>query len=182
MNASDSQTASTIEFLRSLRATRSFATTPIPAGVLADILTVARWSGSAMNQQPWHFIVIENQDTLTAIASSSSHAGHVRNARLAIAIVLANDNATDEAFDEGRVAERIMLAAHAHGVGSCIGWLRPDAASDEVKTLLGVPAELQLQTIISLGIPAAGESRPPKRDSRKPVESIISFEIMTSEG
>ena len=33
-----------------------------------------------------------------------------------------------ETFDEGRLAERIMLGAWAHGVGSSVGWFSPEDA------------------------------------------------------
>ena len=39
-------------------------------------------------------------------------------------LVMPGKWAEGEAFDEGRLAERILLAAHAHGVGGSIGWFR----------------------------------------------------------
>ena len=110
-------------FLRSLKAVRSFLTDPIPDEVVDDILRVARWSGSASNKQPWEIIVIRNRDMLEALATVEGYADHLAGAPLGIVLVMAGDRAEQEAYDEGRLAERIMLAAWAHGVGSSIGWI-----------------------------------------------------------
>jgi hypothetical protein len=73
-----------------------------------------------------------------------------------------------ETFDEGRLAERIMLGAWAHGVGSSIGWFSPDGRK-EAKRLLGVPAKPVVQTAIALGYPA----NPPQRGTRKPISVLV---------
>ena len=60
--------AESIEFLRTLRTVRRFTDQPVPQAVLDDLLTVARWSGSASNRQHWVFIVIRDRDTLQRLA------------------------------------------------------------------------------------------------------------------
>lgn len=42
-------------------------------------------------------------------------------------------------FDEGRLAQKLMLAAWAHGVGSCIASIYPDRNKRKGRELLGVP-------------------------------------------
>jgi nitroreductase len=73
-----------------------------------------------------------------------------------------------ESFDEGRLAERIMLGAWAHGVGSSIGWFSPEGR-DKVKQILGVPVKHIVRTAISLGYPA----RAPWRGQRKAINEIV---------
>ena len=58
------ETAEAIEFLRRLRTVRRFTDQPVPQQALDDLLTVARWSGSARNLQPWNFVVVHDRDTL----------------------------------------------------------------------------------------------------------------------
>ena len=106
-----------ISFLRTLRAVRSFRPDPVPQEVIDDILEVARWSGSASNRQPWEMIVVRERETLRSLASVDGYAGHLARAPLGIVLVMGGDRAEQETYDEGRLAERIMLAAHAHGVG-----------------------------------------------------------------
>jgi nitroreductase len=57
-------------------------------------------------------------------------------------------------FDEGRLAQNVMLAAWAHGVGSCIASLYPEANNQRARELLGVPANKWIHTVTSLGYPA----------------------------
>ena len=66
-----------IYFLRTLRAVRSFRPDPIPQEVVDDVLEVARWSGSASNQQPWEIVVIRDRDTLRSLASVDGYANHL---------------------------------------------------------------------------------------------------------
>src|SRR5215212_4028 len=112
-----------VSFLRTLRAVRSFRSDPVPQEVVNDLLQVVRWSGSASNKQPWEILVVRERDTLRSLASFRGYAGHLAGAPLGIVLVMAGERAEQETYDEGRLAERIMLAAHAHGVGSSIGWL-----------------------------------------------------------
>jgi nitroreductase len=138
-------------FLRSLRAVRRFSTQPIADDVLQDILEAARWTGSSKNTQPWHLIVIRERRTLETLAACGPFAGHLAGAQTAIALVMDNGR---QQFDEGRLAQNLMLAAWAHGVGSCIGSLYPEDNTRRAMTALGVPDGKWLHTAISLGYPA----------------------------
>src|SRR3954454_1779331 len=120
----DAQSA--MAFLRGLRAVRNFRPDPVPEEVVAELLLVARWSGSAKNEQPWEFVVVRDRERLRALAARSAPtaAGHLAGAPLGIILVMQGDRTRvpHETFDEGRVSERILLAAAAHGVGGSIGW------------------------------------------------------------
>ena len=163
-----------VSFLRTLRAVRSFRPDPVPQEVLDDVLEVARWSGSATNKQPWEFLIIRERDTLRSLASLGGYAGHLAGAPLGIVLVMAGERAEQETYDEGRLAERIMLAAHAHGVGSCIGWF---AGSGRVaaREVLRIPQEKVVRTVISLGYPDEGarRSRTGRGQARKPLGEIV---------
>src|SRR5882672_1853679 len=139
------------DFLRSLRAVRRFSSRPIPDEVLLEILEVARWTGSSKNTQPWHLIVVRDRGALAELATCGPFAGHLAGAQVAIALVMDDGN---RRFDEGRLAQDVMLAAWAHGVGSCIGSLYPEANTARAMELLNVPARRGLHTAISLGYPA----------------------------
>jgi nitroreductase len=138
-------------FLRSLRAVRRFAERAIPEDVMLDILDVARWTGSSKNTQPWQLIVVRERRTLVELAALGAFAGHLTGAQAAIALVMEDAN---RRFDEGRLAQNLMLAAWAHGVGSCIGSMNPEENARRARALLGVPDERWLHTVISLGYPA----------------------------
>jgi nitroreductase len=163
--------------LRGLRAVRQFRPQPVPDQVLADLLDIARWSGSAKNSQPWEFLVIRNRDMLKALAALDGYVKHLAGAQLAIVLVMAGEHEEAETFDEGRLSERIGLAAAAHGLGSSIGWFA-GAGRSAAKQLLGIPEERLVRTAISLGYPdvAAQLARPKPAQARKPLSELVHHE------
>ncbi|CAA9457009.1 MAG: hypothetical protein AVDCRST_MAG02-2444 [uncultured Rubrobacteraceae bacterium] len=163
--------AGRISFLLSLRAVREFREDPVPQGVIDDVLEVARLSGSASNKQPWELVVIRDRTTLRALAGVEGYADHLAGATLGIVPVMSGGRVEQEAYDEGRLCERIMLAARAHGVGSSIGWF-VGGGVPAVKELLGVPQERRVRSAVSLGYPKEGGRRG-RGPARKPLSEIV---------
>ncbi len=163
-----------VSFLRELRTVRRFRPGAIPRRVVEDILEVARWSGSAMNLQPWEFVVVWDRGTLEDLSRLEGYAGHLAGAAVGIVLVMAGERIEQETFDEGRVSERISLAAAAHGVGSSVGWFAR-GGRDTAKKTLSVPPERLVRTAISLGYPE--ETPPPGRpklsQGRKPLSGMV---------
>ena len=168
-----------IALLRGLRAVRQFRAGAIPQEVVDAMLDVARWSGSASNRQHWEFVMIRESATLRALAKCEGYAGHMAGAALGIVIVMAGnpDLVDQETYDEGRLSERIMLAAEAYGVGSSIGWFKGKGRTD-AKSLLGIPQERLVRTVISFGYPdeEARRARPKVADARKPLSELVHWE------
>lgn len=163
-----------ISFLRGLRAVRSFRPEPVPQDVVDDVLEVARWSGSAGNKQPWEILVIRDPETLGALANVEGYAGHLAGAPLGIVLAMAGERPEQAAYDEGRLTERIMLAAWAHGVGSGIGWI-VGSGREAARELLKIPSGRMVRTAISLGYPDETARRPRSRagQARKPLSEIV---------
>src|SRR5919107_2921866 len=161
-------------FLRTLRAVRSFRSDPVPQEVVDDVLEAARWSGSASNLQPWEIVLVRDRDTLRSLASVEGYADHLSGAPLGIVLVMAGDRAEQETYDEGRLAERIMLAAHAHGLGASIGWIVREGR-EAARDLLGIPPHKVVRTAISLGYPDEHARRPRSGggQARKPLGEIV---------
>jgi nitroreductase len=175
----DMQPEQVVALLRGLRAVRAFQPDPVPKHVLDDMLDVARWTGSAKNVQPWEFLVIRNPETLKALAQAEGYVKHLAGAPLAIVLVMAGDAASvnQETYDEGRLSERIMLVAAAHGLGSCIGWFAGSGPAT-AKDILGIPADRLVRTAISIGYPdqEAQRARPKPAQARKPMAELVSDE------
>jgi nitroreductase len=167
--------ADRIAFLRSLRAVRSFRPDPVPQEVVDDVLEVARWSGSASNRQPWELVVIREKETLEALARLEGYASHLAGAPLGILLVMAGERPTQETYDEGRLAERVMLAALAHGVGSSVGWI-VGGGREAAREILGVAEGRMVRTAISLGYPDEAALRPRAGRARKPLSEIVHYE------
>src|SRR4028118_1180061 len=164
-------TSDRTHFLLSLRAVRQLRGDPVPQEVVDDVLEVARLSGSASNKQPWELVVVRDRETLQALAGVEGYAGHLAGAALGIVPVVAGEREEQEVYDEGRLCERIMLAAHALGVGSSIGWFVRGGRS-EAKRLLGVPQGRTLRTAISLGYADESARRGRGGSGRKPRDAV----------
>lgn len=171
----DEQARNTITLLRGLRQVRQLRPEGVPPHVVADVLEVARWTGSAGNSQPWEFIVIGQRDTLQALAHLEG-VGQVGSAALAIVVLMPGDPERADllSYDEGRVVERIMLAASAYGVAASLGMFRGDGI-EQARAVLAVPPAYRVRTVVALGYPdsAAQRARPPSAAGRKPLSELV---------
>lgn len=171
--------AAILTFLRELRNIRHYQDTPVPDDVLHEILEVARWSGSAKNAQPWSFVVIRDQVTLGALADLPGFVKHVNRAPLGIMLVMDGhaDQAAAETFDEGRLTERIMLAADALGLVSSIAWYG-GPTSTSASRILGIPEGRLVRTLISIGYPDrdAHLANPNGLSGRKELSATVHYD------
>ena len=151
--------------LRSLRRTRQvreFTAEPVDAGSLDAIADVARWSGSASNTQPWRFIVVTDEAVLRRLGETGlPQTRSLRTASAAIAIVLPVDESHEIslAYDEGRAAERILIAAGLLELGAGIAWIRSDVRA-EVGEVFGLPTDRYIRTIVAIGHPSEAALKP----------------------
>lgn len=166
--------ARTIELLLRLRQTRTFTDQGIPESVVSDLLEVARWTGSAKNSQPWHFVVVDDREDLKQLAAAGAFTGFIEGAALAVVILLDGKVPRANAYDEGRVSERLMLAGAAHGLGSGTGWFSTPEAQQRVRDLLDVPAEWDVWSAVVFGHSTGGSQPGPENRGRRPLEEIVS--------
>jgi nitroreductase len=166
--------------LKQVRQSRQYKTEPVPDDVLNELLEVARWTGSSRNTQPWHFIVITDKEKLRQISQIRTPINWVADAPLAIAIVLNGDNLASEAYDEGRVSERLFVAAKALGLGGGTAWYGDEGQQAEAKRLLGIPAERTARSVVVLGYPTTSKDPRPGavEGGRKPLSDIVSHGTM----
>ena len=167
----------TLRTMRSVRSVRAFRPEPLYDHVIEQILEVARWTGSGMNRQPWTFVVVRDRTTLAAIGAASPNTGHVAGAPVAILVVMDGEMPEIETFDEGRVTERILIAATALGLASAVGWISAKARQ-QIAELLGVPAGRRVRTVISLGYPTEASARPKAAPgtARRPLADVVRSE------
>jgi nitroreductase len=164
------------------REVREYADRPIPSDVLTKILQAGRASGSSKNTQPWRFVVLVDREHRRTLAPLINAPRNLETCVAAIAIVLTSDR---QRFDAGRVAQNIMVAAWALGVGSCPNTVRPDS-QDRFRADLGAPAESSIATVVTLGYPARNSKVRPRpradpdkvlaRVDRLPLEDLVSRE------
>ena len=89
-------------------------------------------------------------------------------------VAMSGENPEWDAYDEGRVAERILVAAGALGLGAAIGWAVA-AYRPGVSAFLGLTAPGFVRTIISLGHPtdAARQPRSAPGSARRPLAELV---------
>lgn len=157
------------EAIRTMQAVRDYLDRPVPADVLHRVLEAGRLTASGMNAQPWHFIVVQDPETLRQLGALARTGPYIAGAPVAIAVAV---NRTRLAVsDASRAIHSMLLTAWADGVGgNWVGF----GGLDEVKPLLGIPEELDLLAILPLGYPTAAIGRGKK--DRKPLAEIASQE------
>lgn len=162
MSSESGSPAHRVRPLLRVRQVREFTATPVDDDALQAITDAARWSGSSRNTQPWRFVVIQDAKVLRAIASAGqpqTRALQTATAAVAIALVDEKGSAVSHAFDEGRAAERMLIAASFLHLGAGIAWVT-SAARPLVAELLGVPEGRFVRTIIAIGHPTAAAQAP----------------------
>jgi nitroreductase len=156
----------TFDAIRTLLAVRQYQDRPVPEATVQRIVEAARLTGSAMNAQPWHFIVVQERETLRQLGRLARSGPYVAAAPLAVVVAVDKDSRF-AVSDASRAIQSMMLAAWADGVGS--NWVG-FAGMDEVKTLLEVPARLDVVAIVAFGYPTRPLGR--GRKQRKPLREI----------
>ena len=101
---------------------RSYADRPVPEDVQHRILDAGRVAGSAVNKQPWTFVVVESGEAKERVAETVYAGDNVRSSAFAVAIVTEGGNYP---LDVGRSMQNMMLVAWNEGVVSC-----PNGLSD----------------------------------------------------
>jgi nitroreductase len=168
------------EIIRTVRQVRQYKPDPVPEDVLKELLEVARWTGSSRNTQPWHFVVITDKDVLRQVSELRPPINWMAGAPLGIAIVLDGANVTSEAYDEGRVTERLLIAARSRGFGGGVAWFGDADQQAEGKRILGIPEEKAARSVVLIGKPVTITDPRPNRATpgRKPLSEVVSYNRM----
>lgn len=171
----DETTLSRVRELRKVRQRRAYTAEPVSDEMLHELLEVARWSGSSRNTQPWHFIVIRDKAVLKSLSTLRPNIAWMADAPLAIAIVLDHADAT---YDEGRVTERLLIAAKFLGLGAGTAWFSEAEKIRIAKETLGVPNGKSLFSVVVIGHPQekGDDLLGRKAVGRKPLAEIVSYE------
>ena len=176
--------ADVVRPLLRVRQVREFTDEPVAPDVLDALADAARWSGSSTNSQPWRFVIVRSAETLRAIAAAGlPQTRSLQTATAAIAIALPDENGrgTSLSFDEGRAAERVLVAASFLDVGAGIAWIMPDVRP-LVASLLQLPEDRFVRTMIAIGYPTEAARRPKsaKGAARLPREETVFYETWGS--
>jgi len=153
------------EAVRTMLAVRRYLDRAVPETIVQRIVEAGRLTGSAMNLQPWHFIVIQDRDTLRRLGALARSGPYVAEAPLAIVVVV--DRTGYAVSDASRAIDSMMLTAWSEGVGS--NWVG-FGNLEKVNALLGIPSDRDVLAILPFGYPADRIGRGKKK--RKPLRAV----------
>ncbi len=153
------------EAVRTMLAVRRYLDRAVPETIVQRIVEAGRLTGSAMNLQPWQFIVVQDRDTLRRLGALARSGPYVAEAPLAIVVVI--DRSGYAVSDATRAIDSMMLTAWAEGVGS--NWVG-FGNLEKVNALLGIPSERDVLAILPFGYPADRIGRGKKK--RKPLRAV----------
>jgi len=144
------------------RSIRQYRPQPIPDEDLERILEACRRAPSAGNRQPWHFVIVGDPEQKARLAEACRGQTWMADAAyIVVAVGLPEVSANWYRVDVAIAMENLVLAAHGLGYGTCwIGAL----ASEEIRTLCGLPEGTEVLACTPLGVPGevSGEMRPRK--------------------
>ena len=149
------------------RSIRRFNSQPVPHEDVLAMLEAATSAPSATNEQPWHFIVVQDKETIEKLAGRRAWAADAP----VIIVGLANSEASPMwCYNDLAIAfEQIVLAATDQGLGTCwMGLMRRDS---EIRELLGIPNKFKVVAQTPIGYP----DEVPRPKERKPLKEIVSW-------
>jgi nitroreductase len=166
-----------VEEIRKVRQARLYEDRPVPEDALHQLLEVARWTGSARNTQPWHFVVVTDKEQLRQLGDIRDMINWVGGAPLAIALVFDGKAPMTESVDEGRVTERLMIAATMLGMGGGTAWFLDDAQKARAAEILSIPVDKSCRSLVAIGYPTTLKDHRENANipGRKPLEEIVSY-------
>jgi nitroreductase len=154
---------------RTLLAIRQFKDKPVPPEIVRRIVEAGQLTGSSMNRQPWHFIVVQDRDLLRKLGALVQTGPYI--AQAALAIVVAVQRTPFAVSDGSRAIQSMMLTAWSEGVGS--NWVGFTGMT-EVKPLLEISADLDVLAIVPFGYPSRAVGKGKKK--RKPLSEVAHLE------
>jgi len=144
--------ADTIQTILNRRSVRKYQPRPVGEEDLARILEAGRQAPSAANRQPWHFVVVKEKEQRKKLAGACSGQTWMAEAGVIIAGVgKPSVNEKWHAVDVAIALENMILAAAALGYGTC--WIGA-FDQDQVKEVLGIPADMTVVALTPVGAPA----------------------------
>jgi len=147
-----------MEAILGRRSIRKYTDQSVAEATLRELLAAAMAAPSAGNEQPWHFVVIDDRTILEAITRVHPYAAALKEAP--VAIVVCGDTGVEkhEGFwvqDCSAATQNFLVAAHAKGLGTVWLGVHPDRERvGAIRKLVGLPASIVPLSIIALGHPA----------------------------
>lgn len=153
------------------KSVRSYTDQKVPDEMIETLLRAAMAAPTAMNSQPWSFIVLKERESLDVLAESLPYAKMLAQAPLAIVVCgqeVLEGGYTNPFWQQDCAAatENLLLAAEAMGLGAVWTGAYPGLErANSISETLGIPEGILPMNVIVIGFPA-GDEQP--KDKWKP--------------
>jgi len=160
-----------IDAILSRRSIRKYSKKPVSDKFIKKLLETAMNAPSAGNEQPWHFIIINDPQILSKIPTFHSHANMLKEA--SFAFLVCSDLHLDKhnsmwVQDCSAATENILIAAHAQGLGAVwLGVYPREERINGLKNLLNIPEHIIPFSLISVGYPAEQKPKTNRYDDSR---------------
>ncbi len=147
-----------LEAIHTRRSIREYTDKKVPENIIEKLLGSAMDAPSAMNYQPWHFVVIDKREILDDMFKIQSHADMLKKAQFGI--LVCGDNKVEQNIDYlvqdcSAVTQNILLASHAQGLGSVWVSVYPNKdVIDGMRKYFKIPDGIIPISLVSIGYPA----------------------------
>ena len=159
-NENTKEEKNAIEIIMARKSVRSYTSRPVEKEKVDIMLKAAMAAPSAVNKQPWAFIVIDDRDVLNKLAEVLPYAK--MSAEAPMAIVVCGDlskalNGEKDRYwmlDCSAASENLLLAAESMGLGAV--WTAVYPENDriaKVRSVLSLPDHIIPFNLIPVGYP-----------------------------
>jgi len=178
---------SVFENIYSRRAVRDYGPDRVPDQTIRELIRAGTYAPSALNEQPWRFVVIENRELMNKLSERAkelwreSAAGGGEDKELpglvsdpkfdifygapVLVLIFARPGTDSPEFGCAMAAENMMLGARSLGIGSCWIGLASALGSDKgLMKKLGAPEDHRLMSQVIFGYPAKKDVEAPERE------------------
>ena len=164
-----------LEGIYTRRSIRQYTGQPVSREELLEIIRAGMWAPSGMNNQPWRFVIVQGNEVKSDLSKQTKYNFIIERAAACIAVFVDRSAMYNDVKDHqamGACIQNMLLAAHGLGLGAVwLGEILKNA--DGVRTLLGLPKEMELMAVVSLGHPASKNHS----STRKDVSEVLLKEL-----
>ena len=153
------------------RSIRQYTPQPISNEIIEKLLKAGMYAPSAVNKQPWEFIIFRDRETMQRIVEVHPNSSMLIRANVAILVCWDEQRQHDTGYgpvDCSAATQNILLAAHALGLGAVwVGIYPRQQRMEAVQRIFNLPGHIHGFSIISLGFPAEKKAMPHRYDKSK---------------
>ncbi len=138
-----------LEVLKTRRSVRKYLNKEVDPEIIRDIVDCGRLAASGRNVQPCRFIAVTDPERKRKVSQITEYGKFINDASACI-LVFAEE--TKYMIEDGSAAtQNILLAAKAHGLGSCWVAGHKKEYAKEIESYMGVPENVKLIACVAVG-------------------------------